>query len=383
MPETDPIALAAELIAIDSVNPLLEPGAAGEAEIVQWCAQWLSARGFRIETVGADPTRPSIIARAGHARGGRTLLLNGHLDTVGAAVTVQQRSADLTPSLADGRLHGRGSYDMKAGLAAMLVAAERAVAAGIDGEVVLALVADEEFGSIGTEETLARIRADGAVIAEPTGGEVVLAHRGFAWFEIELTGVAAHGSLPEQGIDAIAHAGLVLRALDALAVRLHERGAHPLLQPGTVRVATIAGGSDPATVADRCVLTVERRFLPGESPDEVEAELQDLLTAVAASEPRLRARLSRRVARGAFEADADAAITRSVLAAVERVDGSPAVTRGEPFWTDAGLVAEAGIPVLLIGPDGDGPHADVEWVDVASVHRLTAVLTAVIVDFCA
>lgn len=383
MPETDPIALAAELIAIDSVNPRLVHGGAGEAEIARWCAEWLSERGFRVELVAEDAARPSVIARGGRAAGGRVLLLNGHLDTVGFAATTQEHSADSAPFIADGRLYGRGAYDMKAGLAAMLVAAERAVATGIDGEVVLTLVADEEFGSVGTAETLAGIEADGAVITEPTGGEVVLAHRGFAWFEIELAGVAAHGSLPEQGVDAIAHAGLVLRALDALAARLRERGRHALLQPGTVRVATIAGGTDAATVADRCVLTVERRFLPGETPDAVEAELRGVLAEVARREPQLRATLRRLVARGAFEADPDARITRSVLTAVERVDGAPAHVRGEPFWTDAGLVAEAGIPVLLIGPDGDGPHADVEWVDIDSVRRLTAILTAVIRDFCA
>lgn len=380
MTEIDPIALAAELIAIDSVNPDLAPGGAGEATIAAWCAQWLRGRGFAVEIVGAD--RPSVIARGGRSCGGRVLLLNGHLETVAVAATTDPRSADLDPFVANGRLYGRGAYDMKGGLAAMMVAAVRAVEAGIDGEVVLALVADEEFGSLGTERTLARLSADGAVIAEPTGGEVVLAHRGFAWFEIELRGVAAHGSMPEQGVDAIAHAGLVLRTLDELAVRLRERGRHSLLAPGTVRVATIAGGSDAATVADRCVLTVERRFLPGESPGAVEAELRAVLVELRAREPQLAASLRRLVARGAFEADPDAAVSRSVLAAVQRTDGAPVVVRGEPFWTDAGLVAEAGIPVLLIGPAGDGPHADVEWVDVASVHRLTAVLTAVIQDFC-
>lgn len=377
----DPVALAAELIAIDSVNPRLSPGAAGERAVAAWCAEWLTARGFAVESVG-DASRPSLIARAGRAVGGRVLLLNGHLDTVAAAPELSERSAGTAPFIEGERLYGRGAYDMKSAVAALMVSASRAAATGPDGEVVLTLVADEEYGSAGTVEVLRTVHADGAVVAEPSGGEVVMAHRGFAWFELEILGTAAHGSLPEQGVDAIAHAARVLRALDRLGEVLAARGEHPLLQPGTVRVATIAGGSGAATVAERCTLTIERRFLPGETPESVESELRSVLDAAHREEPRIRASLRNLVARAGFEADPEAAITQAVLAAVAAVDGTPAAVRGEPFWTDAGLIAEAGIPVLLIGVDGGGPHADVEWADIASIHRLTAVLEHTIHAFC-
>lgn len=290
---------------------------------------------------------------------------------------------DVAAAAAADRIVGRGAYDMAGGLAAAMVAA--ATAPEPDGDVVLAFAADEEFASIGMEELLAEIetdargfgaggRPDGAVVLEPTDLEVTLAHRGFAWFRIEYEGVAAHGSQPELGVDAIDRAVDGLVALRALAGELDERPRHPLLGTGSVRVATIEGGTDAATVADRCVLVVERRTLPGES--DPGAELERVL---AASAP---ARIVRLVARPAMATDADAAIVRAVIGAVEGVTGRPAVHRGDPWWTDAGLIADAGIPAVLVGPIGGGAHADEEWVSGASLETLTNVIGRVIRDFC-
>jgi acetylornithine deacetylase/succinyl-diaminopimelate desuccinylase-like protein len=252
---------------------------------------------------------------------------------------------------------------------------------------VLALVADEEFGSIGTEEALRALaadgtRVDGAVISEPSQSEAIVAHRGFGWYEIRLKGRAAHGSMPEQGVDAIAHAGLVLRELDALAARLAAGPRHPLLGTGAVRVSRIDGGTDAATVADACVLTVERRFLPGESTADVEAGLRSALDAVVARTPDMDAELVPLVARAAFEADVDGPLARAGAAGAARVPGAPGPHRGEPFWTDAGLVQEAGIPCLLLGVTGGGAHAAEEWAEVDSVRALADVLEGAILDFC-
>ncbi|MDQ0743345.1 acetylornithine deacetylase/succinyl-diaminopimelate desuccinylase-like protein [Clavibacter sp. B3I6] len=252
---------------------------------------------------------------------------------------------------------------------------------------MLALVADEEFGSIGTEEALRALaadgtRVDGAVISEPSQSEAIVAHRGFGWYEIRLRGRAAHGSMPEQGVDAVAHAVLVLRELDALAERLAAGPLHPLLGSGAVRVSRIHGGSDAATVADSCVLTVERRFLPGESPAAVEAGLRAALDAVAARTPDMDAELVVLVARAAFEADVEGPLARAVLDSGARITGAPVAHRGEPFWTDAGLVQEAGIPCILLGVTGGGAHADEEWAEVASIRRLADVLEGAILDFC-
>ncbi|GAA3728239.1 ArgE/DapE family deacylase [Leifsonia bigeumensis] len=383
--DLDPIELARDLIRIDSVNSDLVAGAAGETAIAGWCADWLGARGFEVHWLGTAQ-HPTVVGIARGTGGGRSLMLNGHLDTVGVA------SYDGDPFAAevrDGRLFGRGAFDMKTGVAAILVAAARASGAGsgagaaLAGDVIVTLVADEEFGSRGTEDALAAFAADAAIVTEPSELNLVLAHRGFAWFEVELSGLAAHGSMPHQGVDAIAHAGLVLRAIDELRARLESRPPHPLLGHGAVRVSMISGGTDAATVADSCTLTLERRTLPGETPDAVEAELRAILDGLAAGTPDFRYELRRLVARGAFEADPDWPIVRAVIASAKQVFGAPPATRGEPFWTDAGLILEAGIPCLLVGVDGGGAHADTEWATTASVEQLTDLLEGTIRTFCA
>jgi acetylornithine deacetylase len=258
--------------------------------------------------------------------------------------------------------------------------------AGLAGDIVLAFAADEEFGSVGMEELLAAIdadagasadslpRPDAAVVLEPTDLGVTLAHRGFAWYRVEYEGLAAHGSQPELGLDAIDSATDGLLALRALATEIGARPRHPLLGAGSVRVSTVDGGTDAATVADRCVLVVERRTLPGE-PDPG-AELERVLA------PSRPARIVALVARPAMEADVDVPIARAVLAAVERATGAPAVRRGDPWWTDAGLIADAGIPVVLVGPVGGGAHADEEWVSIASLATLVDALEATIRAIC-
>jgi len=389
MPRADVAALVRRLVAVDATNPSLVPGGAGERELAELIAGWLGAHGLDVRLVGADPARPSVLARRRGRGGGRTLLLAGHLDTVGgsgadgpggAAPDAAAGSAPAVGSGAD-RIVGRGAYDMAGGLAAAMVAVA-AAPADLAGDVVLAFAADEEYGSIGMEELLDAIdaettalpRPDGAIVLEPTDLEVTLAHRGFAWYRVEYEGVAAHGSQPELGVDAIDRALDGMVALRALAAEVDARPRHPLLGTGSVRVATIEGGTDAATVADRCTLVVERRTLPGE-PDPG-AELERVLA------PSRPARILELVARPAMEADAGGDIARVVLEAVERATGAPAVRRGDPWWTDAGLIAEAGIPAVLVGPVGGGAHADEEWVSAASLGRLVDAVEGAIVAFC-
>lgn len=382
----DVAALTRRLVAIDATNPSLVPGAAGERAIAEVVAAWLADRGIDVRLVGADPDRPSVLARRRGTGGGSTLLLAGHLDTVGGAGS----GGGVTDDAADPgeRIVGRGAYDMAGGLAAAMVAA--ATAPGdLRGDVVLAFASDEEFGSVGMEELLAALddeaaapapsglhapRPDAAIVLEPTDLGVTVAHRGFAWYRVEYEGVAAHGSQPRLGIDAIDRAVDGLLALRAFAAEVEARPRHPLLGSGSVRVATIEGGTDAATVADRCVLVVERRTLPCD-PDPG-AELERVLA------PSRPARVIPLVARAAMEVDPDALIVRAVLAALERVTGAPAERRGDPWWTDAGLIAESGIPVVLVGPRGGGAHADEEWVSVASLIALVQVLERVIAEVC-
>ncbi|WP_224744402.1 M20/M25/M40 family metallo-hydrolase [Chryseoglobus sp. 28M-23] len=385
----DALEVLSQLMAIDSVNSDLVPGGAGESAIAAWCAAWLTDHGLEVTRLEARAGHPSLVAIARGTGGGATLLLNGHLDTVGVGGYDGDPFSGARETV-DGaeRVVGRGAFDTKSGVAAVMVAAARALADGaLRGDAVLTLVADEEFGSTGTVETLAHlaatgVRPDAAVVVEPSALELTVAHRGFAWFTVEFAGVAAHGSMPEQGVDAIAAAGAFLRGLDDMRAELASTPPHPLLGHGTVRVSTISGGTDEATVADRCVLTVERRTLPGDDLDAVEQQLHDLAASAVARVPGALGAVRRQVARAAFAVEPDSAIVATVAEQVERALGRPARLRGEPFWTDARLVQEAGIPCVVIGADGGGAHADLEWADAASVVALTDVIEGTIRQVC-
>ncbi|MGW3078105.1 ArgE/DapE family deacylase [Kitasatospora sp. NPDC001132] len=382
LPETPstPAGLLARLVAIDSVNPDLVPGGAGEGIIADYCGQWLAARGFQVHRLEKGPGRPSLVAVVRGTGGGRSLMLNGHLDTVSLA---DYDGDPLDPLVRDGQMHGRGTFDMKGGIAAMMVAAARAtVRSPLRGDVILALVADEEHASSGTEEVLRSFTADAAIVTEPSHLEVTLAHKGFAWFDIEIAGRAAHGSRPELGIDAIAKAGHFLVALEELGQRLARGPAHPLMGTGTVHASMIHGGEEPSTYPAHCRITLERRTVPGETADSVEQELTTVLDHLTATVPDFGYRIQRGLHREPFEADPEALIVRTFTRHAEAVLGRPPVVRAEPYWTDCALLDRAGIPCLLFGVDGEGAHAATEYVDLASLDRLSEILTATITDFC-
>ena len=193
----DLTALLSALVAIDSVNPSLVPGGKGETRIADFIEGWARDAGLHAERLEETPGRPSVLVRAQGRGGGRTLLLCGHIDTV----NVDGMTDPHSPRLEGDRLYGRGAYDMKAGVAAALVAAREAIRLDLAGDVVVAAVADEEHASLGVQEALRHIHADAAVVTEPTELELAVAHKGFVWSEIEVAGRSAHGSRPHLGVD--------------------------------------------------------------------------------------------------------------------------------------------------------------------------------------
>jgi acetylornithine deacetylase len=364
--------LLRELIAIDSVNPALVPGGAGEARIADAVTAWLGERGFDCRRLESVPGRPSVLAVGRGTGDGRSVMLNGHLDTVSLA---SYDGEGLDPVIRDGRLHGRGAYDMKSGLAAMMVAAARGHASAHRGDIVLALVADEEYASRGTEEVLDAITTDAAIVVEPTGLDLVTAHRGFAWATVTIHGRAAHGSRPDLGIDAIAKAGRFLTAIDELGDRLaSSTPRHPLLGTGNVHAGTIAGGAETSSYPDACVVTVERRTIPGEDHGTFERELRDILAGIAAADPDFRADLELTTHRGPFEAGTESTIAAVVADAYRDVAGREPARRGEPFWTDCALLHAKGIDTVMFGVDGGGAHAADEWVELDSLTAVTDTL---------
>jgi len=364
------------LVRIDSVNPGLDPAGAGEAQIAAWIARWGRNAGLRVEELEGTAGRPSVIVRGGRARSGRRLLLCGHLDTVGLAGTPD----GLTPRIEGDRLYARGAYDMKAGLAGALLACRDAALAGIDGEVVVAAVADEEFASLGIAEVLTHLDPagiDAAVVTEPTERQAGTAHRGFAWTEITVTGVAAHGSRPHLGADAILAAGHYLAAFDHLDRQLRSR-PHPFLGPGNLHASLISGGTEESTIPDRCVFTIERRTLPGETLEHLEADIAALIEQCRPADPRITVTARTVLHRPPMQTSPDAPIVQALLAAA----GPGTSVAPMSYWADSAFLAQAGIPTVLYGPEGDGAHADTEWVSRSGTTTATTVLTQLAQDFC-
>jgi acetylornithine deacetylase len=365
------------LVAIDSVNPSLVPGGAGEREVAAAVVAWARAAGLEADVLEATAGRPSVVVRARGTGGGRTLMLCGHVDTV-----TTEGMADPGPRIEGDRFFGRGAYDMKAGVAAALVACREAAALGLRGDVVVAAVADEEHASLGVQEVLGAVRADAAIVTEPTELELVVAHRGFVWAEIEVTGRAAHGSRPHLGVDAIVKAGPVLTAIGALDEALGAR-THPLLGRGSVHASTIRGGEELSSYPARCVAGLERRTLPGETAADIEAELAALLDRCRAADPALEAQARILLVREPFEVAREAELVSTVSAAAGEVLGAAPPIAGASYWADAAFIAAAGVPTVMFGPAGEGAHAAEEWVSISSTEAVARTLVATAVRVCA
>ncbi|WP_104992187.1 ArgE/DapE family deacylase [Deinococcus sp. NW-56] len=370
--------LLAALVRLDSTNPALVPGGAGEGAIAQFVAAWLTAQGIAADLDETAPGRPSVIARVGGTGGGRSLLLNAHLDTVGT----EGMARPFEPEVRGGRMSGRGAYDMKGGLAACLLALRDVRDAGLRGDVILTAVADEEHASLGMQSVLKRVTADAAIVTEPTELQVCVAHKGFTWHEITTHGRAAHGSRPDLGADAIAHMGRVLGRLEAFGQDLVARPPHPLLGHGSLHASLISGGQELSSYPERCTLHLERRTLPGETAEEVAAEIEALLAELG-TDPEFYAEHRLTLARDPFGVDPGAPVVQTLLRAAAGVLGEAPALIGQTFWMDSAFLAAAGIPTAVFGPCSAGAHAAEEWVDLASAEQCRAVLTATIRDFCA
>jgi acetylornithine deacetylase len=349
-------ALTTELVRTESVNPSLDASGSGELAAARLVAEWAGRQGLHADVDELAPGRANVLVRGGRG-GGPTVMLLGHLDTVGGAAMAEPFSG----AIRDGYVYGRGAYDMKGAVAAALVAARELDRAGIDGTVVVACAADEEHGSLGAERLVAHgDRPDYVIVCEPTEERLCVAHRGFAGFEIEVHGRAAHGSRPDLGIDAIAATGVVLTRLGQLAADLLAREPHPLLGTPSTHASVITGGQEFSSYPERCVLQGERRTLPGETDAEIAAEVAALAVGVDATTRLV-------FSRPPLEADPAGELAHAVAVAV-----GGAAFEGVPFWTDGALFAAAGIPTVIYGPRGAGAHAADEWVEVESLARCAA-----------
>jgi acetylornithine deacetylase len=374
---SDPvISLLRDLVSIDSVNPSLVPGAAGEQQIADAIAVTLRGIGMDVQVQDAAPGRPNVVGVLEGTERGRTIMLCGHTDTVG----VVGMTAPFDPVIRDGRMYGRGAQDMKGGVAAMIDAARVARERGFrKGRILVAAVADEEYASVGADALVREWKADRAIVTEPTDLKIGIGHKGFAWARVDTNGRAAHGSRPADGRDAIIRMGRVLSRLEQLDRDLQSRRPHPLLGTGSLHASIIEGGRELSSYPDRCRLQLERRTIPGESVETFGREMRAILTALRTDDPELDASVELMFSRPPYEVSPDDDLPRSLSAAAATAGVATSMT-GMSFWTDAAILGHAGIPSVLFGPGGAGLHSTEEYVVVADVISCRDTLTEFVLN---
>ncbi|HZD11535.1 MAG TPA: ArgE/DapE family deacylase [Candidatus Binatia bacterium] len=367
------------LVRINSVNPSLVPGAPGEAEIAAYVSSMLEDLGLEVQMLEPTAGRTSVVGRL-PGGAGRSLMLNAHYDTVG----VEDMADPFSAEIRDGKLYGRGAYDMKGSLAAEIAAAKALVDAGValGGDLLITAVADEEYASMGTADVLKHYQPDGAIVTEPTSLQLCLAHKGFMWLQVETVGRAAHGSRFDLGVDANMRMGRFLGELEKLEQDLQRRLPHHLVGPPSLHAATLKGGTELSMYAAQCRLGIERRTIPGETPEQVVGEIQQIVDRLAREDPTFVARLEKLLTRMPFEVDPQTPIVRAVEQAATRILGRAPRHVGDTPWMDSALLSRAGVETVVFGPHGQGAHAAEEWVSLDSLSDLAATLVGAAMLYC-
>ncbi|KAL4949122.1 hypothetical protein BDW69DRAFT_203046 [Aspergillus filifer] len=366
----DAVGITSALTKINSSNPTLSAAdGVGETKIADYLQSWFAHREIESHRVESVPGRPSVVGVLKRSGGGKSLMFNGHIDTV----TLSSYEADPLSGHVDTRdgkqvVLGRGALDMKGGLAASLAAISALKASGqtLRGDVIVAAVSDEEDASQGTRDVIAAgWHADAAVVPEPTSEVIAHAHKGFVWVEVDILGVAAHGSDPTRGVDAILHAGWFLSALESYASRLP---VDDVLGPATLHCGLIKGGEEASSYPAKCTVTIEFRTVPGQTTESISSDLRSLLAGIQNekkgraeefhfAEPRAT------LTRPPHKITSNHPLISAVIRCVETVSAKSPRVQSVPFWCDAALLSEAGIPAVVFGPSGHGLHGKEEWVE--------------------
>jgi acetylornithine deacetylase len=375
--ENSIITLLTELVAINSINRTLS-GGPGERQLAEFVARRLNDLKLDVGMQDVGPDRRNVTAIIAGEDRQRSLLLNAHLDTVG----VDGMDQPFTLKREEDRLYGRGTYDMKGSVTVMLLLADCFTRQKPPLDILITFVSDEEDKSTGMEYLVDKWLPQvspapvGGIFLEPTEEDIGVSHRGFTWYELAVTGKAAHGSRPEEGIDAIAPLRSALQELSDIQAELQSRHPDPLLGHASLHSSIISGGSELSVIPSRSCLQWERRTLPGESSRDVGNELERMLQAVN-NHPGYHTTTGRAFfERPAYRIAEDAEILRRLR---EVTPQSKLV--GLPFWADSALAGAKGIPSILFGPIGHGAHAVDEWVSLKSLERVYKILKKLILAF--
>ena len=367
-----------KLVQIHSVNPDLEDGGAGEAEIGRYIFTLLEKLGIETEIDEISPGRLNVTGVIKGDGTGPSLMLNAHMDTVG----VKGMDEPFSGKIDDGKLFGRGSYDMKGSIASILAAAKsiKEERISLKGDLILSFVADEEYESIGAQALVKKIKTDIAIVAEPTNLNLCTAHRGFGIWKITTKGKTAHGGNHHLGVDANMNMGLLLTELHKRSKDLPKKKKHPLCGEASLHVPMIRGGRSLFIYADECTIRLERRTLPGEKKKQIETELLEIIEKLHKQHSGFEAELESVIWRSPYEINQSASIVKDVVKAVAGITGKQPEIIGHTWWEDSAIFGAAGIETVILGPKGGGIHEDVEWVEIDSVIKLAEIFRFILSD---
>lgn len=374
--------LLADLVRIDSVTPWLIPGGAGERAVADAMAAWLADLPVEVAFDEIEPGRLNMIARLPGTGGGPTLGINAHADTVGYANWADRA---LTPATDGDRMVGLGVADDKSGCAAGLLALRAIVESGarLRGDVLLACVADEEGVSIGSEDLVQRHTMDACIVIEPDGlPKAVVEHQGFGWIDVVVHGKAAHGSAPEDGIDAIVHMAEVVSRLDRLDREAYTATAGSRNGKTVFHTGTLEAGTDYATYPSRAVLGIEIGTQPGEHLSDRVREIEGIFAELAGTLRGFRGEVDVKLDREPFVAEGHEPLLAALDGAAFDVIGRPFERVGLNAWADAALMQAAGIPTVMIGSAGGNFHAPDEWASISELAQLARIVEGAARTFC-
>ena len=367
--------LAAELISIPSYQT--------ESEVATFLAAYLSRIGCKVSFEEVEPRRPNILAVLEGRAKNKILMFCGHLDTV-PPVSKEQ----LHPQVRNGKLYGRGSCDMKGALAAMVCALDALVkhVKEIAGTIVFLATMGEETGLRGMKHFVARSartpKISACIVGEPTSFDVGIAHKGVAWIKIAARGKAAHASVPNRGKNAVYFASLIVKALHENLAQSLLKKTHPLLGPGTISAGVIKGGTRPNIVPDQCIVKVDRRWLPGESLEEVLNEIRLMVETIEKERPGYETRIVIEDYYPPFQIGPESRIVKMVKKAVCTVIERPPRLVGLPYGTDGALIQATQVPTIIVGPGNYAlAHTEDEFIQVRELMLATQVYFEIAKNF--